>query len=288
MPAEAARWRPAARPHGRCPIGPSRAARWRSRVRTPGRSSIGSRRRSGRLCRSCTNEPGRGRPPRRDLAAERVPNWNANAADRHLAGTVGDQSLPPWAGGSRRSWRWRLEPDLPRDHEHLKRQRLVIETARRGGWRPDFEVAIDPLASRSRSFDVLLTRPSDARGHRRGGVGLAGRRRRCGPIERCQDRDHPAAISSVTPRTSRPPSPSSWVLRGTHRNREGSFAISHRSSISASRPAAWSGCGRLRTSTSLAPTTAGLLWTDVRGDRLFSRRLARRQGWPNRLSQHPR
>ena len=48
--------------------------------------------------------------------------------------------------------------DLPRDHEHLKRQRLVIETARRGGWLPDFEVAIDSLAVRSRSVDVLLAR----------------------------------------------------------------------------------------------------------------------------------
>jgi hypothetical protein len=45
-------------------------------------------------------------------------------------------------------------------HEHLKRQRLVIEIARRGGWRPSFELAVDPVSARSRSIDVMLVRPA--------------------------------------------------------------------------------------------------------------------------------
>lgn len=46
----------------------------------------------------------------------------------------------------------------PRDYEHLKRQELVIRTARAGGWRAMPELAIDPRSVRSRSVDVLLRR----------------------------------------------------------------------------------------------------------------------------------
>jgi transcriptional regulator with XRE-family HTH domain len=52
--------------------------------------------------------------------------------------------------------------DLPRDIEHLRRQELVIELARRGGWTAQPELAIDPRADRSRSIDVHLARFSGA------------------------------------------------------------------------------------------------------------------------------
>jgi transcriptional regulator with XRE-family HTH domain len=48
--------------------------------------------------------------------------------------------------------------DLPSDIEHLRRQELVIELARRGGWLAQPELAIDPRAERSRSIDVHLAR----------------------------------------------------------------------------------------------------------------------------------
>lgn len=167
--------------------------------------------------------------------------------------------------------------DLPRDHEHLKRQRLVIETARRGGWRPDFEVAIDPLASRSRSIDVLLTRPST---HEVIVVEVWDWLADVGDAVRSSD----AKIGtirrhlSVTPRT--PPTVTElWVLRGTHRNRE--LLRDFASIFDIRFPA--SSVEWLRALTDervLAPTTAGLLWTDVRGDRLLSRRLAHRRDGP--------
>lgn len=47
---------------------------------------------------------------------------------------------------------------LPRDYEHLKRQQLVVETARPGGWAAWPEAEIDRLWRRSRSIDVLLER----------------------------------------------------------------------------------------------------------------------------------
>jgi transcriptional regulator with XRE-family HTH domain len=48
--------------------------------------------------------------------------------------------------------------DRPRDFEHLKRQRLVIEAAVSGGWVARPEVALDRSRSFARSIDVLLER----------------------------------------------------------------------------------------------------------------------------------
>jgi hypothetical protein len=50
--------------------------------------------------------------------------------------------------------------ERPRDYEHLKRQQLVIETARSGGWIAQPELLLDPDAARSRSVDVAMLRPS--------------------------------------------------------------------------------------------------------------------------------
>jgi hypothetical protein len=49
--------------------------------------------------------------------------------------------------------------ERPRDYQHLKRQQLVIETARPGGWIAHPELLLDPDAPRSRSIDVALIRP---------------------------------------------------------------------------------------------------------------------------------
>ena len=46
----------------------------------------------------------------------------------------------------------------PRDIEHLRRQSAVIDVAKAGGWRALPELAIDPVAIRSRSIDLVLLR----------------------------------------------------------------------------------------------------------------------------------
>ncbi len=47
---------------------------------------------------------------------------------------------------------------LPRDHEHLRRQALVIDTARAGGWRGEPEALVTVPGGQPRSVDVLLAR----------------------------------------------------------------------------------------------------------------------------------
>jgi transcriptional regulator with XRE-family HTH domain len=49
--------------------------------------------------------------------------------------------------------------DPPRDLEHLRRQRLVIQLASRGGWTAQPELAIDEGVVRSRAIDIVLSRP---------------------------------------------------------------------------------------------------------------------------------
>lgn len=48
--------------------------------------------------------------------------------------------------------------DRPRDIEHLRRQNALVELAAPGGWRGHPELAVDPIAPRSRSIDVALLR----------------------------------------------------------------------------------------------------------------------------------
>ncbi len=50
--------------------------------------------------------------------------------------------------------------DLPRDIQHLRRQALVIDIAKRGGWQATPEFALPNDGPRPRSIDVLLTRPA--------------------------------------------------------------------------------------------------------------------------------
>jgi hypothetical protein len=50
--------------------------------------------------------------------------------------------------------------DLPRDHQHLRRQQLVVQASRSGGWIARPELRLDAYARFSRSVDVALLRPS--------------------------------------------------------------------------------------------------------------------------------
>jgi transcriptional regulator with XRE-family HTH domain len=167
--------------------------------------------------------------------------------------------------------------DLPRDHEHLKRQRLVIETARRGGWRPQFEVAIDPLATRSRSIDVVLTRRAT---NEMVIVEVWDWLADVGDAIRSSDAKVASVRRKVAGRPETPPTITElWVLRGTHRNRQlvRDFAAIFDVRFPASS-AAW--LRALTEESKRAPTTAGLLWSDVRGDRLLTRRFRRERDGP--------
>lgn len=154
--------------------------------------------------------------------------------------------------------------DLPRDYEHLRRQRLVVETARDGGWAPSFEERVSPDRASS-VIDVVLRRA---------------RRREVAVVEVWDwfsdigdaVRSHAAKVATIR----RAPD---WtvsgllVVRGTRRNRElardfGSLLATryHRSST------AW--LRALTDADAAMPTTSGFLWTDVGGARLLVARLS--------------
>ena len=171
--------------------------------------------------------------------------------------------------------------ELPRDIEHLKRQRLVIETARRGGWQPGFEVPTEPFAVRSPSVDVVLTRPRT--GATTGETVLVevwDWLADVGEAVRSSD----AKLAAVRRRmggagdgTGEPLVEVLWVLRGTRRNRElvREFGAIFETRFPGSS-ARW-----LRALTGLGtrpPAEAGLLWTDVRGRKLIARRHATSRG----------
>lgn len=152
----------------------------------------------------------------------------------------------------------------PRDYEHLKRQTLVIDTAARGAWDGDPEVAIDPDWIRSRSVDVLLRRPTrnelavveiwDAFDD------VGGAWRGLDAKVAAIARAHPAStVGGLV------------VVRATRRNREliREFGTAFRARHPAS-PAAWL---RALTSSEPMPLERGFLWTDVAGTRLFAARL---------------
>ncbi len=155
---------------------------------------------------------------------------------------------------------------LPRDHEHLKRQNLVIATASEGGWIAEPESALPGDGPRPRSIDVLLTRPA----RREAAVvevwdlvldgGLVMRsleakvlatRDRLGPAWRVQGM---------------------LIVRGTQRNRT---LIGGLAALFAARYPASSHVWlrALRDGAVPMPEAAGLAWTDVSGERLTPARL---------------
>jgi transcriptional regulator with XRE-family HTH domain len=166
--------------------------------------------------------------------------------------------------------------DLPRDHEHLKRQRLVIETARRGGWRPTVEVAIDPLAARSRSIDVVLTRRAT---NEIVVVEVWDWLFDVGDAIRSSDAKAATVRRRISGQAGAPSVTELWVLRGTHRNRELVRDFASIFDVRFPSPsAAW--LRALGDEHVRAPTTAGLVWTDIRGDRLMARRQGGKRDGP--------
>jgi transcriptional regulator with XRE-family HTH domain len=156
--------------------------------------------------------------------------------------------------------------DLPRDIEHLRRQALIVELARRGGWAAEPEAMVGSDGQHPRSIDVLLRR---AARHEAvvveiwdlildGGAAMRGleakvvaTRSRLGPGWR---------VTGL------------FVARGTHRNRA---LVRDLSALFAARyPAssrAW--IASLVDPERPMPGSAGFAWTTVRGDRLVAARV---------------
>jgi transcriptional regulator with XRE-family HTH domain len=151
---------------------------------------------------------------------------------------------------------------LPRDHAHLKGQNLVIRTATPGGWRPMPEAAIDLLAYRSRSVDVLLTRA--------GGREIA--------VVEVWDwfDDVGAAMRSLDGKVDAAGRRASglWVVRSTRRNRALIADLHAMFAAKFPGPAtAW--LRALREPDAPMPAESGLIWIDVAATRLFASRLRR-------------
>jgi transcriptional regulator with XRE-family HTH domain len=156
--------------------------------------------------------------------------------------------------------------DLPRDMEHLRRQQLVIATAREGGWTARPERSIDSGARRSRSIDVELERVA---------------RREIAVIE-IEDllTDGGAAMRNLADKVAsvRREVGVAWtvsgllVLRSTTRNRG---LVREFSSLFEARFPASSGgwLVALRDLARSMPIADGLVWSSVDGTRLFGARL---------------
>jgi transcriptional regulator with XRE-family HTH domain len=160
--------------------------------------------------------------------------------------------------------------DQPRDLEHLRRQRLVIDLAARGGWQAQPELAIDEAAVRSRAIDVVLMRPA-----RREAIAVevwdlltdvgAAMRSLDGKVATLGRRLMPPVDDAIALWTVR----GLWVVRGTHRNRAllAEFETLFAARFPA-RSASW-----LRTLTNPStpiPSQDGLCWTDGRATRLIA------------------
>ena len=156
---------------------------------------------------------------------------------------------------------------LPRDHAHLKGQELVIRTTKSGGWQPMPEAAIDPLAFRSRSVDVLLTRR-----HRRelAVVEIWDWFDDVGAALRSLD----AKLETAGRRTleSRHGTSGLWVVRATRRNRD-LVADLHALFAAKFAGSAAEWLRALGDPDSPMPAENGFVWADVRATRLFAARL---------------
>jgi hypothetical protein len=160
--------------------------------------------------------------------------------------------------------------DQPRDLEHLRRQRLVIDLAARGGWQAQPELAIDEAAVRSRAIDVVLIRPA-----RREAIAVevwdlltdvgAAMRSLDGKVATLGRRLMPPVDEAIALWTVR----GLWVVRGTHRNR--SLLAEFETLLAARFPARSGDWLRTLTDPSTAiPSHDGLCWTDARARRLIS------------------
>ena len=163
--------------------------------------------------------------------------------------------------------------DLPRDIEHLRRQELVIRLAHSGGWRARAERPIDPLASRSRSIDVFLSRGEDSEVAvieiidliNDVGEAFRGLQDKVASIRR-----EPGTLRTEA---ARPRVAGVLVIRATRRNRTLVAGLSHMFKSRFPEPGrAWI---RALASPEVAmPTGDGFVWSTVSGDRLFAGRSA--------------
>lgn len=154
--------------------------------------------------------------------------------------------------------------DLPRDIEHIRRQDLVVRVAQPGGWRAIPELGVDPGASRSRAIDVFLERPTS---------------RECAVVEVVDLIDDVGAIfRGLTDKVAavgraRP----GWAIRGlivvraTRRNR-GLIAELRATFGTRFQASSRDWLEALRNIDHRMPDADGLVWSSVRGDRLFARR----------------
>jgi transcriptional regulator with XRE-family HTH domain len=159
--------------------------------------------------------------------------------------------------------------DPPRDLEHLRRQRLVIQLSSRGGWTAQPELAIDEGVVRSRAIDIVRSRP-----HRRDAVAVEvwGLLTDAGAAMRSLD----GKVATLGRRLANPPWAvrGLWVVRGTLRNR--GLVAEFRSVFGARFPASSAEWLRaLADPTTSMPGQDGLCWTDVSGTRLIAWRRSR-------------
>jgi hypothetical protein len=151
----------------------------------------------------------------------------------------------------------------PRDYEHLKRQQLVIATARSGGWTATVEEAIDTDWDRPRSIDVVLKRTA------RGEVAVV-------EVWNLVD-DVGAAFRGLDAKAARitrqhgRAAGALMVIRGTRRNR--ALVNDFNALFRAQFPGSSVGWLAALTADKPMPARAGLLWTDVAGTRLLVARL---------------
>lgn len=168
----------------------------------------------------------------------------------------------------------------PRDVEHLRRQRLVIDVATGGGWHAVPEATLAGDGPRPRSIDVRLDRP---RSREIAVVEIVNFVADVGDSMRNLEakvlavaRQEPGAIVGGL-----------LLLRRTRRNRQ--IVADLRSLFAARYPgssAAW--LRALADREAPMPTDAGLAWTSSRGDRLVAaHRLLQRPG-TTRLRPAPR
>lgn len=205
-----------------------------------------------------------------DRAGVSQPFWSR--LERGGAGTASLETLAACAAAVDTQLAAFLEAvpgaDLPRDMEHLRRQQLVIAIARGGGWIAQPERPIDPGARRSRSIDVELERTS---------------RREIAVVEivdlLADGGDTMRGLADKVAAIRRQVGPG-WnvsgmlVLRSTSRNRG---LVQEFADLFAARfPASSAGwLASLRDPTRPMPSSDGMAWTSVRGDRLFPSRAAR-------------
>ena len=205
------------------------------------------------------SQPEISRLERGEGATASILTWAAVAA---ASGTELAAFLEEMPGASR-----------PRDYEHLKRQQVVAEFAKPGGWRAAIEHGVTSGHGRQRSIDVLLERPS-----RReiavveiwdwfDDVGAAWRGLDAKVAAVRRDRAARELLGADPWRVS-----GLIVVRATVRNRAlvREFAGLFRVRFPA-RNRAW--LAALASHGSAMPDSLGFLWTDVRGTRLFEARL---------------